>query len=121
MLPFTLENLIGEVRKLAQENPDNAYKCKDGRYVMCYYSKKTCTNGSIGCIFGQAMKRLGLDDNILATMENNTIMEIIPKYYPEHNRRLAIWCREVQSAQDFGWIWSKCIEAADDYIKNLGT
>ena len=51
--------LIKAVKELVKESPDNTYDSSGGQ---CYYAKGHCKNGSVGCLFGQALRKIGKDD-----------------------------------------------------------
>lgn len=105
-----IENIIAEVRRLAEEFPDNVYVSDNGPY--CYYDDGRCTNGSIGCIFGQAIRNLGLDWDL---SDNVGILKVfirngIPMY------RGHLWCRVLQVCQDNGSTWKQAVTRADEEV-----
>ena len=118
MFSFTINQLIETVRELAKEDPDNIYKNLNNQ-VLCFYNKGNCLNGTIGCIFGQAFRKLGIDDTTLNNFEYKSIAEIISHNFPNCDRKLVMWCREVQSHQDKGYSWSESIKQADKYIEDI--
>lgn len=109
MFSFTLEQLVDEVRKLAKENPDNNYN-NGYQKAQCFYNKGECSNGTIGCLFGQAMKRLGVSDDQLNGFGSKPIRDILRENRVKHNENLFSWCEDVQMSQDDGLPWGKCVE-----------
>ena len=57
--PNIIDSLYDAVNKLIEENPDNLYNgtIEDS----CSYVAGKCSNGSIGCLIGQALDRIGED------------------------------------------------------------
>lgn len=108
---ITLRQLVDEVTKLATDCPDNKYISDE---YPCMYNSGMCTNGSIGCIFGQACKNLGLkplegagiSSNIRKWEGNSSIIDC---YEPEIS-----WCNIVQKKQDTNWSWSAALAAANE-------
>lgn len=54
---ITLYDLVKEVIKLAKKYPNNIYP----NQFTCEYSSGKCSNGTHGCLIGQALKKLGFD------------------------------------------------------------
>ena len=52
----TIKDIIIGIRKRVAESPDNVYH--QPMPDTCYYGQGVCADGTIGCIFGQAFKRL---------------------------------------------------------------
>lgn len=107
-LEVNVPDLISEIRKLASEHPDNVYEKTDG--LLCSYSRGTCTDGSRGCIFGQAFKRLGID--IPRKFDDRTIHGLLDGHNLGSTDELN-WCNAVQLKQDTGWTWSNAVSYAD--------
>lgn len=104
-----IEQLVKEVRRLAAESPDNVYQDFIGRYEI-----GKCSNGTIGCIFGQAGRNLNIDwikDNLNDSMR---IGGLIEKQNLGVDRKIIDWCNEVQCSQDEYSAWGICIERGDD-------
>lgn len=59
---FTAEDVAREAIRLAYEHPDAIYEAADG---TCRYAGGTAA-GRTGCLFGQALRALGVDETTLA-------------------------------------------------------
>ena len=106
MITRTFKELENEVRKLAKENPDYVYP----RVRKCMYNPD---KEQPGCIFGQALARLGIS----GLPEGNTIstlIEVRKVSITEFTDRDLAWARDVQIAQDSGKTWSLAIKRADN-------
>lgn len=108
-----IADLISEVRKLVSEHPDNIYRGlgSDPNHNNCSYSSGTCTDGSCGCIFGQAFKRLGVD--VMQLDDTRSIYAVINDNDIPCAKEDKSWCGVVQSNQDAGDTWGKAVEKAD--------
>jgi hypothetical protein len=111
--------LIRTVRELAAEKPDFFYKTKDG---ACLY---TPNDEQPGCIFGQALLRMGYTKEELSKLDEDNGLDIIEALKVLDIRSLTNeelqWCSDVQQLQDFGDNWRKVIENTDaerEYYEN---
>lgn len=84
------------VRKIAKERPDVKYGMPESG--TCSYDEGVCSDGSVGCIFGQAAKLLG--EPLYGSRE-------ITDYYDDD------WCLLVQTYQDKGRSWGEAVRQAD--------
>ncbi len=109
----TVKDIIQEVRRLAKESPDNKYENIDG----CFYSQGMCTNGSIGCMFGQAFKNLGIKipDNLDRSGIVGVLSELKLSEFNDHS----MWCLDVQKLQDTRTTWGEAVSTADQEWKNV--
>lgn len=111
------KQLIFEVRRLAVVSPDNRYVTNHATEA-CYYDKGVCTDGSIGCIFGQAIRNLGLDwdlsDNvgIITLLQRNNVTALC---------RETTWCSLLQFEQDFGLSWAEALAITDREVYGVST
>lgn len=99
--------LIAQIRELAKKAPNNLYIKPDEKYNTCCYDRGTCTDGSIGCIFGQALRALGLELKGAATISSVLSDNQIPCSESEKH-----WCATVQRLQDQGKTWSEALRLA---------
>jgi hypothetical protein len=114
MKNLSIDDIIEKVRELAKKVPDNKYnRDKNDRPLsgQCSYETGLCTDGSIGCIFGQAALALGLRlvggiaiDHVFSSRQITTETRL--------NRKIS-WCCAVQRYQDTGNTWAKAVEQAD--------
>ena len=109
---ITIKELIEEVRRLVAESPDNAYT-----HAQCRYSIGACNNGSVGCLFGQALSNLGVDVVALDAMDSvPSILGILShgNVVGSCTELEKSWCNLTQQRKDMGLSWSEAIRGADD-------
>ena len=108
MEKITLEQLKNEVLKLADASPTNHYIWERGQN-SCWYVSGSCTNGSVGCIFGQALIKLGVPKERLQAREGDSIgtvlkiLKIVDAVPPSHPFNIA------QQIQDQGRDWAEAV------------
>lgn len=123
---FTVEQVIGKVRELAEEYPNAVYQ-QVNCGGCCYTIGNVKDGPGCGCIFGQAIKALGGE---LHETYNNIDCKYILKgftdipragylLYEKFNLKLSIsqesWCNKVQMMQDDGKTWSQAVAYADGF------
>lgn len=116
-----VSDIIAEVRKIVKERPDVYYN-PDG---MCKYSEGVCSDGSIGCIFGQAFTNLGINAKKfdqypvpegMLNYGKNYIPGIDHILRHEFNCEDILeleWCGTVQNGQDGNLSWKEAVLEAD--------
>jgi len=102
---------------LAKEQPDFRYSTSDEPATCRYNGPATITdllgNKSLagldckGCIFGQALQKLGWDDTRELSCAS-AIDHLIRLEDNESSKRLLMW-RSIQSEQDRGKTWSEAV------------
>ncbi len=119
---ITAKQLIAKTRQFAEDNPNNLYE-----HDICNYATGECSNGAIGCIFGQVLHALGVPKLQLQKFDSNqeeggiTIESLIDKcpdlFNPvsEANKK---WLLIVQGAQDRGCTWATAVREADETFPN---
>ena len=117
---LTIDDVISRVRALAIAAPDNVY-LDAGR--GCYYTRGDCENGSVGCIFGQALapeykERLAAIDQHSACNIDDAITQL---GIGADVSSAAIadridWCNIIQQSQDSGETWRDAVAFADSNI-----
>lgn len=111
---LTVEELVSKVREIAKSRPNTVYT---GTHRGCEYNAGECSDGSIGCLFGQAMKELGvfyLDyTNYIDVILSNRLK------IAEPSDPKVMWCRKVQYCQDGGLDWGSSVEKANDYYPEV--
>lgn len=116
-----IEKLIEqEVRRLAKEAPNNIYTM-DNASQSCSYTKGICSDGSIGCIFGQAIKAIGLANTpaLLYGKDTTSIRELLQEIIGRPSFYFVMWCEKVQNAQDSLHPWARAIKIADLDVPHL--
>lgn len=115
--------VIAAMRALAAASPTNKYgpgvtngTAGPDHRQPCFYDKGDCTNGSKGCIVGQAWVKCGITLEELATASLGAVTDVydcnaeLPEY-----RLQANWIRTAQNSQDDGFAWGECITRANDF------
>lgn len=85
------------------------------------YASGPCSNGSVGCIVGQALKAMGhnvstLDLGLSVPSAYAAIGQCITGYTDEKKR----WASDVQYGQDRGKTWSVAVADADAARPEIG-
>lgn len=116
MNTFTINELMQEVRDLADEHPTFIYQAPDATR-QCFYSKDRNGTGQAeyGCIFGRALARLGV--TVPAWLDRTPIVRALTQMEefqvtPNTNDKIT-WCSIVQVQQDVGDTWRHAIKTAD--------
>lgn len=113
---ITVTDLIVKVQEIANEKPGVFY-CDSVGYAKY---NGPASDGSIGCLFGQAFRALGIDINKLRKVSiydaNQTcIVGLINVgnfgWNYSHSER--DWCDIVQRWQDNGIDWATCVKRAN--------
>lgn len=104
----TATELIAKIRELATERPNNKY-VPEMDDASCSYATGHCTDGSVGCIFGQAFAALG---HPISGVE--TIDDICRIYGVEATDAELRWMTDAQFMQDAGHAWGKIPTRADE-------
>ena len=118
-MAFTVADVIEQVRALAAERPEFVYRSTstdDGDHPSCSYV--TGADGQ-GCIIGQALMRLGVEEERLADLEDSIpggmgadtlLFRLLGRGYAEGE----MWISAVQASQDTGIPWGKAVKIADE-------
>lgn len=105
-----VSDLVKVVRELAQNAPDNKYNRGDN--VYCSFNKGLCTNGTVGCIIGQGLRKLEMKADDKRGLSKIMIEDFVCVDNRPGNELL--WCDLVQFEQDCGSTWSKAVKVADE-------
>lgn len=100
-----LDRLISEVRRIAAERPDVTSDTKE-----CMYEAGICSDGSVGCLFGQGFVAMGWKPYRPGVSEGLS-MVLDEEYGDDHRLE---WCCDVQDRQDDGTPWAKAIQLSDE-------
>lgn len=118
---ITLKELVAKVLELAETSPDNKYIMEDSS-VGCLYTSGSCSNGAVGCIFGQALTALNPDlrgyletvdnrdtgkniDVVLRELKDNGELEMLNGAH-----MVVSACARLQNQQDSGKAWRDALE-----------
>jgi hypothetical protein len=108
---ITAEMLEAKVREIATANPDYIYDT----IIDCKY-----TTPNNGCLIGQAL--VSLEPELLPVLQEIDAhrmvgIDVLPEKLPM-KLTISKWLCRVQSAQDTGLCWSKCVKRADSWVLN---
>lgn len=101
------------VKQIAAERPTYRYMVEGSD--SCTYSPNHVNGVDSRCIIGEALHRLGIDDEILEEIDNRAGQEgedvaaaaVLPKlgFSPE----VSSWAQQVQTKQDNGMPWGEAV------------
>jgi hypothetical protein len=106
-------SLVTKVRELATAKPETVYRPAWTDEPLptgqCSYLGGTCSDGSVGCLVGQALLAMGFMTGQLRPVDQLGIVEALEKLHPceltEEERDKVRWLETVQSAQDNSQPW----------------
>lgn len=110
----TFKKFKAEILKLVKRSPDNVYDSGEG-HGACYYHKGKCTDGSRGCIMGQALKACGVSDYALKGLGVETINVVCTTEEVGYSEREVDWLSCLQGAQDTYKTWGSALAQANEY------
>lgn len=133
---FTCRDIAVEIVRLGTQYPKAVYRSiemPDG--PACMYTKGRPKHGPAevcGCLIGQAIincsgpyeyvirKQLKAYDNKHSIPNSEEVMAWLHKRFPtvliDHDAKLSVLIRAVQSEQDRKKFWSRCIEKLQQYL-----
>ncbi len=101
-----LDRLISEVRKIASERPNVTSDTKS-----CMYDSGVCSDGSVGCLFGQGFEAIGWKP-YSPNNSNLSVLGVLDSHYGDNDK--LDWCSEVQDCQDNGMSWGESVKSVDE-------
>jgi hypothetical protein len=112
-----IDNLVAKVRELAAARPDNVYRGDPG----CEYAGGESSDGTTGCLLGQALLALGFTARALRKLDEQSVSSINVALktllgtdnLPPNKVR---WLRRVQDAQDIEVAWGQAVLAANQEV-----
>lgn len=114
---FTVEDLRREVLALADERPDFVYTAQKEREGLGAGQSCSYTGALVGstegeaCIFGQALTRLGVPQDVLMGYAINIDSLLYDEFeLDEYDSGYAIAFTRAQRTQDRGIPWGKAVE-----------
>lgn len=117
---MVIDKLIAVVRNIAYERPDTTY----GKSIefkdcpgLCMYNKGECSDGTIGCIFGQALAAIG-PYYPPTDLQNMGISDVLDHYGIDYADDQLDWCEKVQEGQDKGRAWEAAVAEADEMLQD---
>lgn len=115
---MVVDKLIALVRGMATERPDNVYLPGANRGepdFSCSYDDGECSDGTVGCIFGQALDQMGFD--LSDVSEGVRVSEAMRQLGITFKSCHELWCDRVQENQDKGTNWGLAVADADEEMK----
>lgn len=104
------EDVIAKVRELAAARPGHAYKPPKDSPGECSYFTDATGKAGAGCIYGQALTQLGLDD----LTDGVDITGILSRHHIYPSTDGLDWVEMVQNEQDKGVTWAEAVRVADE-------
>lgn len=98
------------IRELAEQFPDNKY-LNPLESCGCLYEEGFCSNGSQGCIVGQAIKHAGFTVPVGA--DNMPLGKLLRDTQPNISSDEVSWVRSVQYLQDRKYTWGEAVAITD--------
>lgn len=120
MYGFTVQDVVREVRRIAEEEPDFVYTIQPENATSgsCYYASADGQGNGRGCIVGQALGRLGVSMEALGDLdkgEEASVIRVLPDILPVYasDEGALNWLSDVQHQQDIGYQWGAAVRSAD--------
>lgn len=117
----TWQELVKAVYKKCVDNAEVVYNRPSGRCTLlqlndsnlCYYTKGQCTDGSIGCIFGQVLKDYDLSRYEGKNGSCLPISFVLRDILVDIPDCVMQWCRTIQLKQDQKTSWGDALIEAE--------
>jgi hypothetical protein len=108
--------LVAKVREIATARPNTVYL-----HRSCEYAEGECSDGTTGCLLGQALLALGYTVRELRRIDELTVSSVdaaLKKLLKTDELPINTlrWLRHVQVAQDTEVAWGEAVEAADQEV-----
>lgn len=128
MTVVTSKDLVEEVRRVAEAEPDYNYQDNTGTEPgMCSYFGRTVgvVEGN-PCIIGKALGNLGVDMSAVREMEKRGEDPTIKALFHEKLINVKVvdskdltWLASVQNKQDLGMDWAVSVKSTDERDNNV--
>ena len=107
-----LDQIYNKVIEICKERPNTSYEND-----ICYYTRGKCSDGSFGCLIGQAILALFPEDRLQLQENERVTAKVLLENYMDKNevdtdeasdkiRTL----NHIQQYQDNKHSWGKCLE-----------
>lgn len=117
MSAVTLDDVKSKIRELAAAAPTNYYSqvVTTSGERACMYTQGECSNGTVGCIVGQALCALGFRKQCeeIDAKGGDTAEVMLQACGLKVTAKDYYWFFKVQVYQDMGFMWSDAIVVAD--------
>jgi hypothetical protein len=112
-----IDALVTKVRKLGLARPHTVYLSDAG----CNYADGNCSDGTTGCLLGQALLELGYSAGQLRRLDEmpiSSVAIVLEALLKTDNLPVdkVRWLRRVQDAQDVEVAWGEAVRAADQEV-----
>lgn len=109
---ITAKNLLETAKTIARERPDVRYGLEDKLSGACLYTGGQCSDGSTGCIFGQALVKIGITPaqvkvvkSLDCGLHSNSISNLLDYLKIQATEEELLIMRYAQNKQDKGVRW----------------
>lgn len=118
----TTKDLIDEVRKVADAEPDYSYQDNTGTELgkCSYFGRTVGVEEGNPCIIGKALGNLGVDMSVVREMEGKGEDPAIKSLFREGMTDVEVvdskdinWLASVQSKQDLGMSWAETVKSTE--------
>lgn len=122
----TTKDLIDEVRKVAEAEPDFVYNEEGSESECSYFGRDRGDTSGSPCIVGKALKNLEVDTSVLLARESGGFGDrigfalsngLVPVTSLVDSERT--WLNAVQDYQDCGLTWAVSVKRADIMIGRI--
>lgn len=122
MSVVTTKDLVEEVRRVAEAEPDYNYQDNTGMEPgMCsYFGRTVGVEEGNPCIIGKALSNLGVDMSVVRGMEKKGEDPTIKALLEDGMIDVEVvdikdttWLASVQNRQDLGMNWSESVKSVD--------
>jgi hypothetical protein len=111
---MNIDTLIETVRELAVHSPHNVYSSEG--LMGCSNVAGSCSDGSVGCIVGQAIRRIDPEFSFRGD-EKSDIGTLCSRHgWALISDSRVRWLSKVQNTQDQNVPWAMCVSWADEVI-----
>lgn len=109
------QEIVRKAYALCVANCDNVYTPEDP-VAGCKYTRGKCSNGSVGCIFGQILPH---DEFDLERYDDEAVKlpgieTVLRDKLPEMPIAAIRWCSQLQGSQDIERSWGDALAIAED-------
>lgn len=125
MSVVTSNDLVEEVRRVAEAEPDYNYQDNTGTEPgMCsYFGRTVGVEEGNPCIIGKALGNLGVDMSVVRKMEKRGEDPTIKALFHEGmidvkvvDSKDTTWLAAVQNRQDLGMSWAESVKGMDGLV-----
>lgn len=106
------QDIVRKAYAMCIANSENVYYREEP--TKCHYTRGKCSNGTVGCVFGQILPHDEFDlKEIDAAQKDNSISSVL-KCCTDIPFSVRAWCNSIQHKQDQGRTWGEALCYAED-------